>query len=68
MRPRRMGFPLATNRERVHVLKTLLDRGYVRQILLALDICNAHLLKKCGGKGYARAAAVAVNKQSLAVR
>jgi phosphotriesterase-related protein len=39
--------------ERVRVLKTLLDEGYGKQILVCNDICLKTMWKKYGGTGYA---------------
>jgi phosphotriesterase-related protein len=39
--------------DRVARVKTLLDKGLVRQVLLAQDICYKHRLVKYGGHGYA---------------
>jgi phosphotriesterase-related protein len=39
--------------DRVERVKALLDAGFVRQVLLAQDICYKHRLVKYGGHGYA---------------
>ena len=39
--------------ERVKMLKTLLDEGYGKQILVCNDICLKTMWKKYGGTGYA---------------
>jgi len=39
--------------DRVERVKRLLDKGFVRQVLLAQDICYKHRLVKYGGHGYA---------------
>ena len=38
--------------ERVSFLKKLIDKGYLRQILLSCDVCLKHLLHTYGGWGY----------------
>lgn len=39
--------------ERIKVLKTLIDEGYQKQILICNDICLKTMWKKYGGLGYA---------------
>lgn len=39
--------------ERIKLLKTLLDEGYQKQILICNDICLKTMWKKFGGTGYA---------------
>jgi len=39
--------------ERIRVLKTLIDEGYQKQILVCNDICLKTMWKKYGGLGYA---------------
>ena len=39
--------------DRIHMLKTLLDEGYGKQILVCNDICLKTMWKKYGGTGYA---------------
>lgn len=39
--------------ERIEVLKTLIDEGYGKQILISNDICLKSMWKKYGGLGYA---------------
>ena len=38
--------------ERVAFLKEIIDRGYVKQVLLSCDVCLKHLLREYGGWGY----------------
>lgn len=38
--------------DRVKFLKKLIDDGYIRQILLACDLCLKNLLHAYGGWGY----------------
>ena len=42
----------ASDRERIAVLKELLEAGYIRQILLTTDVCLKCLLHIYGGYGY----------------
>lgn len=42
----------ATDWERIHLLKKMLDRGYEKQILLSCDVCLKSLLHAYGGWGY----------------
>jgi phosphotriesterase-related protein len=42
----------ATDWERIHLLKKLVDRGFERQILLSCDVCLKSLLHAYGGWGY----------------
>lgn len=39
--------------ERIEVLKSLIDEGYQKQILISNDICLKTMWKKYGGNGYA---------------
>lgn len=48
-RDRRFAYDL----ERIYLLKTLIDEGYEKQILLCNDICLKTMWKKFGGTGYA---------------
>jgi phosphotriesterase-related protein len=38
--------------DRVALVKQLIDRGYLRQLLLSCDVCLKNLLHKYGGWGY----------------
>ncbi len=42
----------ATDWERVLLIKKIIDRGYVKQLLFSTDICLKSLLHKYGGWGY----------------
>lgn len=44
--------PFATDIERVRVIKTLSDEGYINRIILGSDICHKCLYHKFGGWGY----------------
>lgn len=52
-------FPISRERrfacdlERVRMLKTLIDAGYEKQLLISNDICLKSMWKKYGGLGYA---------------
>ena len=48
-RERRFAYDL----ERIELLKTLIDEGYAKQILVCNDICLKTMWKKFGGLGYA---------------
>ncbi|HOJ10666.1 MAG TPA: hypothetical protein PK733_08750 [Clostridiales bacterium] len=51
---RRSGYGLfAKDTERVTLLKQLIDKGYINQILLSCDVCLKTLLVRYGGWGYA---------------
>jgi len=41
-----------TDWEMLRLLKRLIDRGYVKQILLSMDMCLKHVLRAYGGWGY----------------
>ena len=45
--------PAASDRDRLRILARLLDRGYLRQVLLSQDVCNKAQLASQGGYGYA---------------
>lgn len=42
----------ATDWQRVHLLKKIIDRGYEKQMLLSCDVCLKSLLHAYGGWGY----------------
>ncbi|NLF26807.1 MAG: hypothetical protein GX592_02835 [Clostridiales bacterium] len=42
----------ATDWERVHLLKKIIDRGYEKQLLFSCDVCLKSLLRAYGGWGY----------------
>lgn len=44
--------PFVTDRERVALIKKIIDRGYVKQLLFSTDICLKSLLHSYGGWGY----------------
>lgn len=44
--------PFATDIERVRTLKKLIDKGFLRRIVISNDICHKSMLKKYGGWGY----------------
>lgn len=44
--------PFVTDRERVALVKKLVDRGYAKQLLFSTDICLKSLLHAYGGWGY----------------
>lgn len=44
--------PFATDIERARMIKTLIDKGYISNILLGSDVCHKSLLHKYGGWGY----------------
>jgi phosphotriesterase-related protein len=44
--------PFATDLQRVQALKELIAAGFLRQVLLAVDICHKSLLHHYGGWGY----------------
>jgi phosphotriesterase-related protein len=46
------GGPFARDRERVDVLRALVNEGYVRQLLLSNDVCLKSMLHCYGGRGY----------------
>lgn len=46
------GGPFETDIARVHMLKELTERGYLKQLLLANDLCLKASLHKYGGWGY----------------
>lgn len=44
--------PFVTDRERVALIKKIIDRGYTKQLLFSTDICLKSLLHSYGGWGY----------------
>ena len=50
---RNSGYGLfVTDSERVSLIKKLVDRGYLKQLLLSCDVCLKNLLRTYGGWGY----------------
>lgn len=49
-----IGFDMGdfTDHSRAEMVKTLIDRGYISQITIALDMMRTFFLKKFGGNGY----------------
>ncbi len=51
---RRLGYgPFVNDTQRVSFVKTLIDKGYLSQILISCDVCLKSLLVSYGGQGYA---------------
>ncbi len=46
-------FDVPNDSGRINMVKKLIDRGYVDQILLSHDICTKYQLRRYGGYGYA---------------
>lgn len=44
--------PFVTDRERVTLIKKIIDQGYTKQLLFSTDICLKSLLHSYGGWGY----------------
>ena len=49
-----MNFPgIKGDDERLREVMSMLEKGYLRRLLLSQDVCWKIRLRKCGGQGYA---------------